>query len=155
MCSLRAKCGHLGHFSLKPVSTLSQLTSLLLSGKVFQDDEDSFLEPLVQLGYLPASLKELDMVAVYADRETFASIHCPELTKLTFLCEQNSDSDIAELLRWLPPLKVQTFIMHGLFIWSCRAVLGASHTWGKVLSRCLHSYIQQADKCLQKLGNMS
>lgn len=106
MRSLSAYCGRLGSFNLQPVHYLLHLTSLNLTGKAYQDDNGNFLEPLVGLGYLPASLRELSMEAVCADWDTFEHIHCPELTKLNFVSEQSNDDYTAELVRSLPSLKV-------------------------------------------------
>ena len=61
MRRLCARCHYLGTIYLEPVCLPSHLNSLKLSGKVFEDDANNFLEPLVELGWLPHSLKELSM----------------------------------------------------------------------------------------------
>lgn len=99
----------LGTIKLDPVSSLTHLTSLNLSGEAFQDHEDAYIESCVELGYLPSSLKELRLDTVYADSGTFSQLHCPSLTQLSVSWEQNADSEIAELLRCLPSLKVCTY----------------------------------------------
>ena len=111
MVSLLVDSESLGTIKLDPVSSLTHLTSLDLTGEAFEHFGDTCVESLVELGYLPSSLKELALDSVYADSGTFSRLHCPSLTNLLLSWEQNTDEEIAQLLRCLPSLKVCIYLL--------------------------------------------
>ena len=110
MTSLEAQCPSLGYLKLNPLAQLAQLTRLSLVGKPhyvrLDDYEGDKIEPLVELNYLPASAKVLEMRCLYADPDCFGGIRCTGLTRLSFKWGQNLHGDVATLLQCFPQLKV-------------------------------------------------
>lgn len=106
MSTLDVQCRRLGTIRLDPLLNLTELTSLQLQGKMLQDEDENIVEPYAELRFLPSALQTLDINTVFVDPASFSEIRCPKLTNLFMAVAQNTDKDIAELLGYLPALKV-------------------------------------------------
>lgn len=106
LSDLTVQSGRLGAISLNPLLSLTELTSLQLQGEMLRDHDKYIVEPYAELRYLPSALQTLDIDTVFVDPATFNEIRCTKLSTLKISVSQNTDKDIAELLSYLPALKV-------------------------------------------------
>ena len=76
--------------------------------QVLKDSEESTADTTVEMQHLPSALQTLSLDGVYANPSTFAATDCPCLTNLCVVKSQNSDQDVADLLTYLPALRVRS-----------------------------------------------
>ena len=96
-------------FNLSPFSDLTQLTRVALEGPCLAYDYnlwEGFIQPLVQLHSLPASVLDLELERTFAEPATFPGLSCTGLTRLSLDPCPNEVSHVTELLSHLPNLKV-------------------------------------------------
>ena len=86
---------------LAPLSSLSQLTSLRISHEYEAEEAD-----LLQLHFLPPSLRDLTLDSFGVDPGCFMLIKWTGLTRLVFFWAENEAADSVSLVRSLPLLKV-------------------------------------------------
>ena len=110
IASLFASCPDIGFFRLDPLSQLSQLTCVQLTGRPYTSEDDCVIEPFIDLGSLPAALKILATQNLFADPDSFEKIRCTGLTRLSCSGDQNKADEIADLLVQLPDFKVASLL---------------------------------------------
>ena len=106
MSTLSLQCGTVLSVNLYPLLGLTELKRLHLQGEVLGDCGRPIVKPYTGLCYLPSALQTLDLDTVFVDPAGFNKINCTVLANVRINRPQNEDRDIAELLSYLPALKV-------------------------------------------------